>query len=739
MTKSADTHCPYCALQCAMTLTSPADLPPASQPGPGPAPAPAGSKASPVLDVAGRDFPTNRGGLCRKGWTSATLLNHAGRITEPLLRGADGIHRPIGWDQALDLAAAAVKDARARYGADAVGVFGGGGLTNEKAYQLGKFARLALGTSRIDYNGRFCMSSAAAAGMRAFGVDRGLPFPLEALDTASTILMLGSNVAETMPPFVQHLQGARDAGGLVVVDPRRSATAAFTADGAGLHLQPLPGTDLTLLLGLSHVVIHEDLVDTAYLQERTSGYNAVVRSVNAFWPERVQSITGVPADLIRETARMLAAGARRGGSYILTGRGVEQHVDGTDTATAAINLSLMLGLPGSARSGYGTLTGQGNGQGGREHGQKADQLPGYRKITDPAARAHVAAVWGIPEELIPGPGLPAVQLLKSLGQPDGVRCLFVHASNIAVAAPDANAVIEGLRSLDFLVVCDFFLSETAAEADLILPVLQWAEEEGTLTNLEGRVLRRRRAISPPAGARSELWIMARLAERLDAPSTYSDDPETVFEELRLASAGGLADYSGIDYAMLDRGEAAHWPYPAGSTGTPRLFRDGFAHPDGKAVMVPVAPRRRRTPAAEAAGHATGPAGTPMTLITGRLLEHYQSGAQTRRVAELAAAQPEAKMQIHPAAADAMGIAAGTLVSVSNGRGEVVCRAEHSTAIRPETVFLPFHFPGAESANRLTEAATDPVSGMPEFKFNTVWVRPVAAPESARMLQTTEAS
>jgi len=736
MTIGADTHCPYCALQCAMTLTPAGGLAPADQPGAGPAPAlpEAAPAPSPAVDVAGRDFPTNRGGLCRKGWTSPTLLNHAGRITEPLLKGPDGVHRPIGWDQALDLAAAAVKEARARYGADAVGVFGGGGLTNEKAYQLGKFARLALGTSRIDYNGRFCMSSAAAAGMRAFGVDRGLPFPLEALDTASAILMLGSNVAETMPPFVQHLQGARNAGGLVVVDPRRSATAAFTADGAGLHLQPLPGTDLTLLLGLSHVVIHENLVDSAYVQERTSGYNAVVRSVNAFWPERVQSLTGVPAELIRETARLLAAGAREGGSYILTGRGVEQHVDGTDTATAAINLSLLLGLPGSARSGYGTLTGQGNGQGGREHGQKADQLPGYRKITDPAARAHVAAVWGVPEDLIPGPGLPAVQLLKSLGKPDGVRCLFVHASNIAVAAPDANAVIEGLRSLDFLVVCDFFLSETAAEADLILPVLQWAEEEGTLTNLEGRVLRRRRAISPPAGARSELWIMARLAERLDAPSTYSEDPETVFEELRRASAGGLADYSGIDYAMLDRGEAAYWPYPAGSTGTPRLFTDRFAHPDGKAQLVPVAPRRRRTP-----GTDPGPAGTAMTLITGRLLEHYQSGAQTRRVAELLAARPDARVQIHPSAAHAMGIAAGSLVSMANGRGEVVCRAELSTAIRPETVFLPFHFSGSESANRLTEAAADPVSGMPEFKFNTVWVRPVAAPDSVHLLQTTEAS
>ena len=395
---------------------------------------------------------------------------------------------------------------------------------------------------------------------------------------------------------------------------------------------------------------------------------------------------------------------------------MEQHVDGTDTATAAINLALLLGLPGSARSGYGTLTGQGNGQGGREHGQKADQLPGYRKITDPAARAHMAKVWGVPETLIPGPGLPAVQLLKSLGQPDGVRCLFVHGANVAVSAPDANAVIAGLRSLDFLVVCDFFLSETAAEADLVLPVTQWAEEEGTLTNLEGRVLRRRRALAPPPGVRSELWIMTRLAEALDAPSMFSEDPETVFEELRLASEGGLADYSGIDYAMLDRGEAAYWPFPAGGTGTPRLFLDSFAHEDGRAVFTPVTPRRRTSSAASAAD-AADRAGKPMTLITGRLMEHYQSGAQTRRVAALAEAQPEARLQIHPAAAAAQGIADGDFVSISNGRGEVSCRAELSTDIRPETVFLPFHFPELESANRLTEAATDPISGMPEFKFS----------------------
>ncbi|WP_309075341.1 molybdopterin oxidoreductase family protein [Paenarthrobacter sp.] len=708
MPNGADTHCPYCALQCAMTLT-----PAASAAGAAPAPEAEPAKVDVPLEVSGRDFPTNRGGLCRKGWTSASLLRHNGRVTEPMLKGSDGVHQPISWDQALMLITTAVKDIQQQYGNDAVGVFGGGGLTNEKAYLLGKFARLALRTSRIDYNGRFCMSSAAAAGNRAFGVDRGLPFPVTDLDTASVILMLGSNVAETMPPFVQHLQGARDAGGLIVVDPRRSATAAFTGDGGGLHLQPTPGTDLALLLGISHVVVHEGLVDADYIEANTSGYAAVVRSLSAFWPERVQSITGVPATLIRETARRLAQGARDGGSYILSGRGVEQHVDGTDTATAAINLSLLLGLPGSARSGYGTLTGQGNGQGGREHGQKADQLPGYRKITDPAARAHVAGVWGIDESLIPGPGLPAVELLKSLGKPDGVRCLFVHGANVVVSAPDTNAVIQGLRSLDFLVVCDFFMSETATEADLVLPVTQWAEEEGTLTNLEGRVIRRRRALTPPPGVRSELWLMARLAELLDAPSTFSDDPETVFEELRLASAGGLADYSGIDYAMLDRGEAAYWPYPVGSTGTPRLFTEGFAHADGRAVMVPVTPSKRAVRSF---------ADDSLALATGRLLEHYQSGAQTRRVSELLASQPQARLLIHPGTAASRGIADGDYATVTNERGEVLCRAELSNSVRPDTVFLPFHFPGQENANRLTEAATDPISGMPEFKTSRVWAR-----------------
>nr|WP_276512176.1 molybdopterin oxidoreductase family protein [Cryobacterium roopkundense] len=706
------THCPYCALQCAMALTPDAG----STEAPG-TDAPA-TDAPGRVTVSGRDFPTNRGGLCKKGWTSAELLSSPDRILEPMLRQADGTFAPASWDEALDLVAGTLRSTRAEHGADAVGVFGGGGLTNEKAYQLGKFTRLALGSSRIDYNGRFCMSSAAAAGNRAFGLDRGLPFRVEDLDRAGTILILGSNVAQTMPPFIIHLEGARAAGGLVVVDPRRTATARLTDDGAGMHVQPTPGSDLVLLLGLTHIVIAEKLVDTAYVAARTTGFDALRRSVSQWWPERVQQQTGVPVWQLRELARRLAGGSTADrvqgrGTYILTGRGVEQHADGTDTATAAINLSLVLGLVGTSHSGYGTLTGQGNGQGGREHGQKCDQLPGYRKIDDPAARAHVAGVWGVEPDSLPGVGIPAVELLTTLGKPGGVRCLLVHGSNVVVSAPNADRVRAGLKALDFLVVADFFFSETAVLADVVLPVTQWAEEEGTMTSLEGRVIRRRIAAAAPTGVRSELWIFHELARRLNAPSTFSAEPSEVFDELCRASAGGLADYSGLSYALLDTETPAFWPYPQGSTGTPRLFLERFAHADERAHLVAV--RARSLP-------EVAQRGGELTLITGRLLEHYQSGTQTRRVSELNAARPDARLQVHPATAAQLGIVDDGWVELTSPRGTVRCQATVTVDIRFDTVFLPFHFAGDQRANLLTDDATDPISGMPEFKKTAVHVR-----------------
>jgi assimilatory nitrate reductase catalytic subunit len=664
----------------------------------------AGPSADGPVEVAPRDFPTNRGGLCQKGWTSAEVLRAGDRLTHPWVRRADGLLHPATWDEALDRVTREVLAVQAEHGRDAVGVFGGGGLTNEKAYQLGKFARVALRTPYLDYNGRFCMSSAAAAGNRAFGLDRGLPFPLADLGDADAVLLLGSNVADTMPPLVQHLAGVRARGGLVVVDPRRSATAGLAADGAGLHLQPVPGTDLVLLLGLLHVLVADDRVDRGYLEARTEGWAAVRRSVSEWWPARVADETGVPERTLRQAAGVLA-GARN--AYVLTGRGVEQHTHGTDTVSAAVNLALALGLPGRPGSGYGCLTGQGNGQGGREHGQKADQLPGYRSIEDPAARAHVAGVWGVDPDTLPGKGVPAVELLKR----EGLRALFVHGSNPVVSAPDATAVRRRLEALDLLVVCDVVPSETAAIADVLLPVTQWAEEEGTMTNLEGRVLRRRRAVDPPGEVRDELSVLAELARRLGCAVHFGTDAREVFEELGRASSGGVADYAGIDYDRLDAGEALHWPCPAADhAGTPRLFLDRFATPSGRARMTAVRPGR---PADDLRTEA------PLFLVTGRLLAQYQSGAQTRRVPTLNRSADGPFVEMHPQLASRLGAEEGDLVTVTSRRGATTAPARVSRGIRPDTVFMPFHWDG--SANVLTNDATDPVSGMPDFKVCAVSV------------------
>ncbi|WP_432946397.1 molybdopterin oxidoreductase family protein [Kribbella sp. CA-253562] len=677
------THCPYCALQCAMTLQS-----------------------VPVT-VSPREFPTNRGGLCRKGWTSAAVLSTPDRLTKPLVRDADGVLVETTWDHALDVVADKIKALQASYGNDSVAVFGGGGLTNEKAYALGKFARVALRTANVDYNGRFCMSSAAAATNRAFGIDRGLPFPLTDLGGAGAILLVGSNLAETMPPAVAHLDGARTAGGLLVVDPRRTATAQLTEDAAGIHLQATPGSDLALVLALTHVVLQEGLADTAYLRERTDDPDVLYRSTAAWWPERAERVTGVPAGVIRQAARVLAAAAPvhgGAGAFVLTGRGAEQHSKGTDTVTACINLALALGLPGRVGSGYGCITGQGNGQGGREHGQKADQLPGYRSIADPAAREHVAGVWGVDPASLPGPGKSAVELIDALGTDGGPKALLVHGSNLLVSAPHLASVRERLASLELLVVADVVPSETALMADVVFPVTQWAEEDGTMTSLEGRVLRRRAAVSPPGEVRSDLAVFAGLASRLGCSAAFPVDPFEVFEELRLASAGGIADYSGISWSRLDDGEALYWPVPADDhAGTPRLFADRFGTPDGRARVIAV---EHRAVADDLRADA------PLYLVTGRLLQHYQSGAQTRRVPELLEAEPEVFAEIHPRVAAALGVTDGGLLRLRTARGSLVCPARVTTDVRPDTIFVPFHFPGV---NDLTNDALDPISRMPEFK------------------------
>jgi len=692
---SGRTHCPYCALQCGIRLEGPADRP--------------------VL-TGDPDFPVNQGALCIKGWTAAEALTHPDRLRTPLVRDRHGVLRAAPWDEALDRAAAACRDAAALYGPDAVGVFGGGGLTNEKAYLLGKFARVALRTSQIDYNGRFCMSSAAAAALQAFGLDRGLPFPLEEVARSDALLLVGANPAETMPPFMRLVERVREAGGAVIVaDPRRTATAR----AATLHLPLTPGTDTALANGLLHLLVRDGLLDHRFVQPRTSGL-AEVRAIAAgCWPGRVEGITGIPEPLLVRAAHLLG---RARAPMVLTARGSEQQSQGVANTLAWINVGLALGRAGRPFTAWGSLTGQGNGQGGREHGQKADQLPGYRRLDDPIARRHVAAVWGVPESELPGPGRSAFELLDGLG-PGGVRVLLVAGSNPVVSAPDAGRIEDRLQSLDTLIVADPFLSETAQLADVVFPVAQWAEEDGTMTSLEGRVLRRRQIWSPPAGVRTDIELLCALAERLGRREFFRyEGPRAVFEELRRASASGPADYAGITWERLEGGEALHWPCPAEDhPGTPYAFAERFATPDGRARFRPV----RYQGAAESPDDEF-----PLHLTTGRILAQYQSGTQTRRLTDLVRLAPGPQAVLHPSTARRYEVRDGDPVELVTRRGRASFTARVTADIRADTVFVPFHWGGRQAANRLTNPALDPTSRMPEFKVCAVRLERPSLPAGA---------
>ena len=683
------THCPYCALQCGMNLVP---------------------DAQGLLQVQPRpDFPTNKGGLCQKGWTAADLLGHPDRLRTPLVRAVKGgPQRPATWDEALDRVAVGIQAAQAVYGRDSVGVFGGGGLTNEKAYWLGKFARVALRTPHIDYNGRFCMASEAAAGIKAFGIDRGLPFPLEDIPGAEAILLIGGNPAETMPPIMQYFERQRENGGaLIVADPRRTATAEL----ATLHLQLTPGTDTALANGLLHVAAADGLLDHEFISSRTTGWESVRRIIASFWPDRVERITGVPTAQIVKAAHLLGEAAT---GMVLTARGAGQQSKGVDNTLAFINLALALGKAGRPHCGYGCITGQGNGQGGREHGQKADQLPGYRKIDNPEHRAHVANVWGVDPDTLPGVGRSAYEMIDGLGQDGGVRALLVMASNLVVSAPHALHVEQRLGALDFLCVSDIFVSETAQLADVVLPIAQWAEEGGTMTNLEGRVIHRKQATARPEGVWTDAQIVTALAARLGAGRYFpTDDQAEIFEELRRASAGGIADYSGISYARIDAEDGVFWPCPSEDhPGTVRMFQESFAHPDGRARFHPVHHR----------GAAEEPDDEyPLYLTTGRVMAQYQSGTQTRRVEALGRTSPEAFVEIHPALARRFGIGDGDRVALTTRRGSIHVSARLTPHIRQDTLFVPFHWGGDACANRLTNPVLDPSSKMPEFKVCAVRV------------------
>ncbi|WP_243735280.1 assimilatory nitrate reductase catalytic subunit NasC [Paenibacillus turpanensis] len=686
-----DTQCPFCSVQCKMQIIE--------HP----------SEDRMTYSVVPKPNAASEGRLCVKGMNAYQTALNGDRLSYPMAK-VDGEFVRISWEEAYRLIHTNFTGVQKQYGFDAVGVYGGGSLTNETAYLLGKFARVALRTKYIDYNGRFCMSAAASAGNKAFGIDRGLTNQLSEIPLAKCIILAGTNIAECQPTLMPYFERAKENGAYIIaIDPRNTGTT----DMADLHLRVKPGMDAALVNGMLKVLIEQGYTDEAFLNSRTKGYEQVKEHVASLELEQIADITGVPAAQIRQAAEAFGKAPT---GMVFTARGVEQQTDGYMAVRNFLNMVLVTGKIGKEGCGYGAVTGQANGQGGREHGQKADQLPGYRLIENPADRAYIAEVWGIDAEELPGKGVSAYEMMEKVHAQE-IRVLFLMGSNPIVSNPNANFVEEGLRKLDFLVVADMLMSETARLADLILPISSYIENTGTITNLEGRVLLREAGREPEGEVKHDWQVLCDVAELLGRGDKFSfASAEQIFEELRTASRGGLADYYGITYDRLRKEEGVYWPCPSPEhPGEKRLFGESFAHADGKAELTPVENHFPKEQVSE---------DFPLYLTTGRVLSHYLTGVQTRRSHTLAARSFESFVEIHPKTAERYGIGDTELVKLESKRGSIVVRSKLSSAIREDTVFVPMHWGDLQNVNKITNQALDPTCKMPGFKVCAVKVEPL---------------
>jgi assimilatory nitrate reductase catalytic subunit len=677
--KVVPTHCPYCAVQCGMNLLV---------------------EKNHVVGFEPRyDFPVNEGRLCPKGVTAYLQVHHPDRLLHPLIK-RNGMFERATWDEALDLVVSKFKELQAQHGKDSIGVYSGSSLTTEKTYLMGKFARAGLGTRYVDYNGRLCMVSAAAGNNKAFGIDRAAS-PWSDIPLAEVLLIAGANCAETFPVLNKFLWQQRDNGGRwIIVDPRETPTARQ----GDLHLQLKPGTDVAIANGILHVLIKENLVDEAFISARTNGWDETKAMVERFTPAIASEISGVPAEKIVKAA-FLYGRAKTG--ILMHARGIEHHTNGVNNVLSYINIVLATGKIGKPGSGYGTITGQGNGQGGREHGQKADQLPGQRSMLNPEHRKHVCQIWGLPEEELPQAGVSVVEMFDKMREGE-IRGLLSICNNVMVSLPDINAVRRSLEGLDFYVNIDFFMSESSRYADVVLPGSAWSEDEGVTCNSEGRVVKINKANDPPGEARQDWWIVQEIARRMGRGKYFPfNSSREIFDELRVASRGANCDYYGITYEKIEANNGVFWPCPTEDhPGTPRLFEERFYHPDGRAKFHAV----EYNPPAE-----TPDDEYPLILTSGRVVYQYLSGNQTRRIGFLVEQCPEPYVEVHPETAMKLKINDGERVRVRSRRGEGIFPVLVVRTIRPDTIFIPYHWGEELAANQLTNPALDPTSKIPEYK------------------------
>lgn len=688
--KVVKTHCCFCGMQCGIQLLV---------------------KNNQIVGFEPwEEFPFNQGRLCPKGVQRYLQNNHPDRLLHPLERVEGEGFRPIAWDKAMERTTSEIRRIQQKYGPHSFAMLSGVSLTNEKSYLVGKFARVALKTRNLDYNGRLCMVSAGAGNKKAFGLDRASNNFTD-LVHAEVIIICGTNVSETFPTLTHWIWQARDNGAkLIVVDPRLTPIAR-TAD---LHLPIRPGRDSALYGAMLHQLVENDWLDHEFINNCTSGFDKSIEAVKDYdldWAERT---TGIEKEKIRLAAEMWGKAKT---SFLLHARGIEHQSKGVENVSACINLVLATGRIGKPYCGYATITGQGNGQGGREHGHKCDQLPGNRDIENMEHRQYISQVWDIPEPEMPHKGLTAYEILEAIHRGE-IKGLLSICFNPLVSLPNSNMVREALEKLEFYACIDFFLNETARHADIVLAGSLHEEEDGTVTTAEGRVVRIRECITPPGDARTDTSILLELAKRLGEEKRFTyPDNEAIFNELRVASKGGTADYFGITYEKIEKNMGIFWPCPSlDHPGTPRLWEDRQFKTDDKRAHFQSVPYREPAEITDAE--------YPIILTTGRVVSQYLSGTQTRRIGKLVDQYPEPLLEIHPNLAAKYNIRDRDLVRVVTRRGAAEFPAQLVETIREDTIFIPYHWPGRKSANQLTSGHLDPVSKIPEFKVCAARLEPV---------------
>ena len=669
-TEEVETTCPYCGVGCGIYL---------------------GIRNGQVVSVRGsRDGTVNNGSLCVKGRYGLEFIHHQDRLKTPLIK-KDGDFIEATWDEALDLVAKRLGS----YKADELAVISSAKCTNEDNYVAQKFARAVLKTNNVDHCARLCHAPTVAGLVQSFG-SGAMTNSINEIGDARCILAIGTNTTEAHPIIGLEVKRAVGKGAkLIVANPREIDLVRFSH----LWLQHKPGSDVALLMGMMRVIVEEELLDRVFIQERCENFDAFRESLEGFDLDFVERTTGVPKDKIAQAARIYASDKP---STILYAMGITQHSHGTDNVIATANLAMLTGNVGKPSTGVNPLRGHNNVQGACDLGALPNVYPGYQAVGDPNIRENFEAAWQC--SLNPSPGLTLTEMIEAAYRKE-IKAVYLIGENPALSEPDIAHAREALARLDFLVVQDIFLSETARLADVVLPAASFAEKDGTFTNTERRVQRLRKALEPVGDSRADWWITCQLGNRMGGKGFNFAHPSQIMEEI----ASLTPSYGGISYERLDDG-GLQWPCPTKDhPGTPILHSERFARSNGKGRFIPLEYKPpMELPDAE----------YPLVLTTGRSLYHFHTGTLTRRVNGLNILRGEGLVEINPQDASSLGIADGEMVKVISRRGEVVARAKVTEVSPVGVVFMTFHF--AESpANLLTNPALDPVAKIPEYKVCAV--------------------